>query len=1238
PLPKAIDSAGLIGKSFNGTTITRDNLKPWVEQQVPTQGVPKNTQDASVWNWKWDDSNPAGPVALGEPEDASPWPNHPGQLWPDLADGSHPGGLPGDQFVGDRPKIMFDPVSGHPAFPLLRPHIAQRSPFAGNGHSGAPYLGASGDKAPDPNAPGGVDPYANRADGLCPSKTAGGAPTPLRNFNITSFVTPIQVTAAGDRDQTGMIFALNKDRAAIQAGNKPAQPLAIRGNMGDCIQINFNTELTDAASFGNFAKGNMHIHHVQFDIQGSDGASAGFVYDQSVRPYKAVDPQLTQAASQGDTVLHLSSVAKFQNGVWIEVGEGTDNLDVRQIASINAAANTVTLTQPLEKSHAINEWAGTEFMRYRWYPDVELDNIFWHDHVDGIHGWGKGLVSQLIVEPEGSTYHDPKTGAQVDSGTIVDIHATKPLAPGVPGSFREMALWTIDENPATDSTLNLRAEPWADRLANNGDPSLLFSSYTHGDPNTPLPKAYPGDPFVIRTINVSGGVDTLHIDGHRVFVENRYADETGKTEASPLDTIHYGISEKYTAILEGGAGGPDHRPGDYLYQNGVGRRFTQGAWGILRVLAGQSPDLQPLPGHPAPTGGGLPSPNNGRPPAASDPGNPCPAGATPHDFDISAVNVPNPTPGHELAFVPTGTGAAAANEPLVLHAAAGECINVTFKNESSNDRASFHVGKLERTPGSSGINVGFNPEQTVGIGQTRQYRFYADTEKIGSAVISDFGGKPVVPDPVTGAVPTDVDTGTHGLYGAFVIAPKGATFSDPTSGNATDAGAQVDVHLPGAEPSGYRDFTLAFAEDDPRIGQDGMPYPTDVAGPALVNYESAPLVSDTGAAFGGNQPTPLLRAYRGDPVKVHAIGAPGSEQMHVFNLGGLSWPIDAYINNSSDMTNLGFGPLESVDAEINGGAGGQSHSIGDFFYGDMRRPFTQAGMWGLFRVSSEPTPTSCTPGGTALEPLPGRDCMGNIDQDAPTLNVDPGAGVFNAPQQVKILSSEPAKIHFTTDGSKPTQRSPLYKAPIPVDKTETIKAIALDSAGNKSGVASWDYTIDNVAPTVSANPKPGTYDRAQQVKLQASEANARIFYTTNGSTPTPQSTELQPGKAIPVSVSSSIKAIAVDPAGNESAVATFAYKIRQPSTVTLNVAGTPLKLGGVRTVAGSVNPSHTGSVKLTVKRSGKMVLVKSLALKSSRFSYPYKPRAAGSYSVSVSFAGDADHNPSTASKSFNVIR
>src|SRR5207244_8288421 len=263
----------------------------------------------------------------------------------------------------------------------------------------------------------------------------------------------------------------------------------------------------------------------------------------------------------------------------------------------------------------------------------------------------------------GSTYHDPKTGAPVDSGTIVDIHTSSALAPGlVDGSFREMALWTIDDNPNTDATLNLKAEPWADRLAENPDQSLVLSSYTHGDPITPLPEAYPGDPFVIRTINVGPTVDTLHVDGHRFLNENRYGSADGTPDASPIDTLTYGISERYSLILRGGAGGVQRRPGDYLYMHSVGRHFRQGAWGIIRVLPGLTDGLQPLPGTTPGPGQALPVPTGGRPPAASGAGDPCPASAATRTFNVSAVDIKTShgnADGRTAAFVPSGVAAAA---------------------------------------------------------------------------------------------------------------------------------------------------------------------------------------------------------------------------------------------------------------------------------------------------------------------------------------------------------------------------------------------------------------------------------------------------------------------------------------------------------------------------------------------------------------------------------------------------
>jgi hypothetical protein len=56
------------------------------------------------------------------------------------------------------------------------------------------------------------------------------------------------------------------------------------------------------------------------------------------------------------------------------------------------------------------------------------------------------------------------------------------------------------------------------------------------------------------------------------------------------------------------------------------------------------------------------------------------------------------------------------------------------------------------------------------------------------------------------------------------------------------------------------------------------------------------------------------------------------------------------------------GPWEMVTAEVVGGAGGTAGAAGDYFYGDLRRPFTKAGMWGLQRVL--PVPAACPAPGT----------------------------------------------------------------------------------------------------------------------------------------------------------------------------------------------------------------------------------------------------------------------------------
>ena len=398
PYQPAVPSDQLIGKTMpDGTVITAANLDSWIRPLLPPPGIPIGDQDASVWNWNVDNANPAAPVYLGEPEPTT-------AETPNFVQGvpGHFASQPVDQFDGNRPKILFDPVNGRPAFPMLRPHLGHRPPWSANRHSGTPYLGEGG-ADPERTLPeaGKVKPWAGRADALCPE----GAP--IKNFNVVAVPVPVQVTKRLS-DAAGLLFTLAQNKAALLAGQRKTEPLAIRANVGDCANVTLTSEEKDELTFGGYAKVEMHIHHVQFDPQGSDGTSVGFSFEHSIRPYTIEDTRLSQATAVGDTSVVVDRVdPKYRPGVAFGIGLGQNSIEAVSIVSIDQATKTITLDRPLKQAHAAGEGAGIEFIRYLWYADALLDNIFWHDHVDGIHGWGHGAVGQFIVEPTRLHLHRP---------------------------------------------------------------------------------------------------------------------------------------------------------------------------------------------------------------------------------------------------------------------------------------------------------------------------------------------------------------------------------------------------------------------------------------------------------------------------------------------------------------------------------------------------------------------------------------------------------------------------------------------------------------------------------------------------------------------------------------------------------------------------------------------------------------------------------------------------------------
>ncbi len=95
----------------------------------------------------------------------------------------------------------------------------------------------------------------------------------------------------------------------------------------------------------------------------------------------------------------------------------------------------------------------------------------------------------------------------------------------------------------------------------------------------------------------------------------------------------------------------------------------------------------------------------------------------------------------------------------------------------------------------------------------------------------------------------------------------------------------------------------------------------------------------------------------------------------------------------------------------------------------------------------------------------------------PTVSADPPGGTYTAPVTVALLSSEPAVIHYTADGSDPSVTSPAYATPLAVSSSTTLRFFALTSDGRSSAIATEGYVV-NASPPL--------------IKTFAADADARV--------------------------------------------------------------------------------------------------------------------------------------------------
>jgi Chitobiase/beta-hexosaminidase C-terminal domain/Fn3 associated len=157
------------------------------------------------------------------------------------------------------------------------------------------------------------------------------------------------------------------------------------------------------------------------------------------------------------------------------------------------------------------------------------------------------------------------------------------------------------------------------------------------------------------------------------------------------------------------------------------------------------------------------------------------------------------------------------------------------------------------------------------------------------------------------------------------------------------------------------------------------------------------------------------------------------------------------------------------------------------------------------------------------------------------------SGTYSGEQAVALSSTTTgAIIYYTTNGATPTASSTRYTAPIAVNNSSTIRAIATASGHSASTVVTGVFDIVRL-PTVltpSYSLAAGSYSTAQTLKIIDVTPGSTIYYTTNGATPTTASTRYT--VPITISVSQTVRAMAMATNFTPSAVAAASYTISAP--------------------------------------------------------------------------------------------
>lgn len=359
----------------------------------------------------------------------------------------------------------------------------------------------------------------------------------VRRYEVAAIQRKLIYNHYGDHDPNGLVFVPLEDVDNVLAGKCKPKPLILRANAGDWIEVTLH----------NAWDCNQPIPYFSYPRVPLDEE-----YTPSMRV--SLNPQFLQ-------------------------------YDPVRDSGVNIGYNEMEQTVGIGESK-----------RYLWHADQEYGACIIQSFGDMRNHRYHGLFGAVIVEPPGAEWYRNFT-------TKKDSFAEQAVitAPGEE-RFREYVLFIqngirlldadgnliqtaaednggpVDAEDTGEKGYNYGSERFANRLARDSRTWKVFSSKVHGDPSTPIWKAYPGDRVVFRVMMPADKPRNTSIAIHGHLWKEQRLDPFSRTV--PLQG-GVSIGNQFDVELLDGAG----CPGDYLYRSGsFAWDVESGMWGIFRVV------------------------------------------------------------------------------------------------------------------------------------------------------------------------------------------------------------------------------------------------------------------------------------------------------------------------------------------------------------------------------------------------------------------------------------------------------------------------------------------------------------------------------------------------------------------------------------------------------------------------------------------------------------------------------